>query len=199
MTNTPRQRRKARNRTRILDAATHLIVTQGFENVSLRKIAKRADYSPAGLYKYFNSKNAILQAVHARENQRLIDLLKNVQPNLSPKRHLIEICLLYIQFCLENPAFLTLINNMPSERKSPQQPVPSNSPYMVFYQAVGDWVEDEGITTSNDYDTEAITYALWAQIHGMATLRLNQLKDFEADFDRTNRRTLEIFLKGLRQ
>ena len=43
------------------------------------------------------------------------------------------------------------------------------------------------------------TYALWAQIHGMATLRLNQLKNFEADFDNVNRRTLEIFLNGLKK
>ncbi len=60
-------------------------------------------------------------------------------------------------------------------------------------------MQDKGLTLSDDYDLEAITYALWAQIHGMATLRLNQLKEFEADFETIHRRTLEIFLNGLRQ
>jgi len=199
MTETPRQRRKAKNQASILDAATHLLVTKGFENVSLREIAKQADYSPAGLYKLFDSKMAIIQAVHARENQQLLDLLATVPNTLSPMQRLIELCLLYVQFNLENRAYLTLVNNLSSERKSKQQSVPSNSPYLVFFQAVKGWVQDEAIKLDSDYDIEEITYALWAQTHGMATLRFNQLKDFEADFESTNRRTLEIFFNGLRQ
>lgn len=199
MTETPRQRRKTKSRENILDAATQLIVTKRLENVSLREIAKHADYSPAGLYKHFDSKLAIIQAVHARENQRLLEYLSTVDPELSPMDRLIELCLRYIQFSLENRAFLTLVNNLPSERKSKSQPVPPSSPYIVFYQVVQTWVKDEDINLSKDYGIEEITYALWAQIHGMTTLRLNQLKEFEADFDATNRRTLKIFLNGLRK
>ena len=90
MIETPRQRRKAKNQASILDAATHLLVTKGFENVSLREIAKQADYSPAGLYKLFDSKAAIIKAVHARENQQLLDLLATVPNTLSPMQRLIE-------------------------------------------------------------------------------------------------------------
>lgn len=199
MTGTPSQRRKAKNQASILDAATHLLVSKGFENVSLREIAKLADYSPAGLYKLFDSKAAIIKAVHARENQRLLDLLATVPNTLSPMQRLIELCLMYVQFNLENHAYLVLVNNLSSGRKSKQQSVPSNSPYLVFFQAVKAWVQDEAITLDSDYDIEEITYALWAQTHGMATLRLNQLKDFEADFEGTNRKTLEFFFNGLRQ
>jgi AcrR family transcriptional regulator len=196
---TPRQRRKAKNRTIILDAATHLIVTKGFENVSLRDIAKNADYSPAALYKYFRSKVEIMQAVSNRENQKLLDLLGTVGLNLSPQERLVKLCLLYIQFSLENQAFLALVNNLPSGRRSKQQPVSPGSPYLVFYQAVQTWVHDENITLPPNYDIEDVTYALWTQIHGMATLRSSQLKDFEADFEATNRRTIEIFLNGLQK
>lgn len=196
---TPRQRRKAKNRTAILDAATHLIVTKGFENVSLREIARTADYSPAGLYKYFSGKMEIIQAVSARENHKLIEILSSVPSDLSPKKRLVELCLLYIRFSLENHAFLTLINNLPSGRRSKDQPVPPDSPYLVFYRAVETWVQADGIPLPPDYDVEDITYALWTQIHGMATLRFSQLRDFEADFEATNRRTIEIFLNGIQK
>jgi len=196
---TPRQKRKAKNRTVILDAATHLIVTKGFENVSLREIAKNADYSPAALYKYFRSKVEIMHAVSNRENQKLLDLLGTVGLNLSPQERLVELCLLYIQFSLENQAFLALVNNLPSGRRSKQQPVPPSSPYLVFYQAVQTWVRHENVTLPSNYDIEDVTYALWTQIHGMATLRVSQLKDFEADFETTNRRTIEIFLNGVQK
>jgi hypothetical protein len=62
---------------------------------------------------------------------------------------------------------------------------------------VQNWVQDEGIILPPNYDIEDISYAIWSQIHGMATLRFKQLKDFEADFEGTNRRSIEIFLNGI--
>lgn len=199
MADTPRQRRKIQNRNKILDAAANLIISRGYENTSLRQIAKKADYSPAAIYKYFPSKEDIFLSLSSRENRKLLELLDTVDRSLPPKMIVIELCLLYIQFCLETPSFLTLINNLPSERRAKEQPVPPHSPYLVFLEAVQSWVDQEKIKLPENYDAEDITYALWSQIHGMATLKLNQLKDFEADFDRTNRQTLEIFLSGIQQ
>lgn len=199
MAQTPRQRRKAKSRESILDAAARLIVTKGYENVSLREIAKLSDYSPAGLYKHFDSKMAIIQAVQERENGKLLEFLATVDANISPEDHLIELCMRYIRFGLDNRVFVTLINNLSSERKSKAQPVPTGSPYLVFFQAVHSWTEAESIVNNPDYGLEEITFALWSLIHGMTTLRLNQLKDFEADFDSATRNTLKIFFNGLRQ
>jgi len=199
MTDTPRQRRKRQNRNKILDAAANLIISQGYENTSLREIAKKADYSPAAIYKYFPSKEDLFLSLSSRENRKLLELLDTVDRSLPPKMIVIELCLLYIQFCLETPSFLTLINNLPSERKAKEQPVPPLSPYLVFLESVQIWSEKDKIRLPEDYDTEDITYALWSQIHGMATLRLSQLKDFEADFESTNRQTLEIYLSGVQK
>jgi len=197
MTDTPRKRRRIKNEAGILDAAADLIIAKGLENVSLRDIARCADYSPAGLYKYFDSKAAIIQAVLARENQQLRALLETVPSSLPPAQRLIELCMSYIDHCLRNRAYLILVNSLSSERKSIDQPVSAASPYLQFIKAVHDWVQAESIPIHQDYGLEEITYGLWSQIHGMATLRLNQLKDFDADFDTVNRRTIKYFLKGL--
>jgi AcrR family transcriptional regulator len=199
MTDTPRSRRKARNRAAILDAAAGLIIAKGLENVSLRDIAKKADYSPAGLYKYFSGKEAIIRAVQRRENQKLLALLDAVPPDLNPLQRLVKLCMLYIEFSLGNQAYLTLVNNLPSERKSKQQPVPDDSPYAIFYKAVQAWSQSEHIQMHADFGPEEITYSLWAQIHGMATLQLNQLRYFEADFESINRRSIRIYLKGIQK
>lgn len=199
MKETTRERRRERNKNAILDTATELIQSDGIENVSLREIAKHADYSPAGLYKYFDSKAAIIRAVQARENQKLIELLQTVSGELSPTQRLVELSLLYIQYSLGNSVYLVLINSLPSGRKTKEQAVPATSPYVLFLNAVDAWGQHEGIEFQPDYGLEEITYTLWALIHGMATLRLNQLKDFEADFQSVNRRSVELFLNGLRQ
>ena len=194
----PRQRRKAKNQANILDATTQLIITKGFDNVSLRDIAKHADYSPAGLYKLFDSKAAIIKAVLVRHNEMLLEQLKTVQADIPHTQRLIQLCMEYIRFSLENPAFLILLNNLPSGRSSKQEGIPASSPYRVFYQAVKDWIKSESIKVTTKYNVEEITYALWAQIHGMATLRSGQLKDFEADFENADQLTFEIFLYGIK-
>lgn len=55
----------------ILDAARELFVTEGYQNVSIRKIAERIEYSPAALYGYFPSKDDIFFAL-AEEGFRLL-------------------------------------------------------------------------------------------------------------------------------
>jgi AcrR family transcriptional regulator len=55
----------------ILDAARELFVAEGFQNVSIRKIAERIEYSPAAIYGYFPSKNDIFFAL-AEEGFRLL-------------------------------------------------------------------------------------------------------------------------------
>src|SRR4029077_14720159 len=55
----------------ILDAARELFVTEGYSNVSMRKIADRVEYSPAALYSYFPSKDDIFFAL-AEEGFRLL-------------------------------------------------------------------------------------------------------------------------------
>src|SRR5215510_3902570 len=58
-------------RRSILDAARELFVSEGYQNVSIRKIAERIEYSPAAIYSYFPSKDDIFFAL-AEEGFRLL-------------------------------------------------------------------------------------------------------------------------------
>ena len=199
MSKKPQERRREKTKNFILDTAAELIITKGVDNTSLREIAKQADYSPAALYKYFDSKNAIIQAVQIRENQNLIEKLQTVPGDISPTHRLVELCLLYIQFSVENNIYLILINSLSSDRKTKEDAVPAESPYILFLSAVQAWTQSERIQLRPDYGIEEITYTLWSLIHGMATLRISQLKNFDADFQTVNRRSIELFLSGLQQ
>jgi len=55
----------------ILDAARDLFVAEGYQNVSIRKIADRIEYSPAAIYSYFPSKDDIFFAL-AEEGFRIL-------------------------------------------------------------------------------------------------------------------------------
>src|SRR5690348_12119305 len=58
-------------RRSILDAARELFVSEGFQNVSIRKVAERIEYSPAAIYGYFPSKDDIFFSL-AEDGFRLL-------------------------------------------------------------------------------------------------------------------------------
>ena len=57
------QRNRGRTRDAILTAARELFVSEGYGNVSMRKIGERIEYSPAAIYSYFPSKDDIFFAL----------------------------------------------------------------------------------------------------------------------------------------
>src|SRR5687767_11066470 len=65
------QRDRDRLQQSILTAARELFITEGYRNVSMRKIADRIEYSPAAIYSYFPAKDDIFFAL-AEEGFRLL-------------------------------------------------------------------------------------------------------------------------------
>ena len=57
------ERERASTARAILDAARELFVAEGYQNVSIRKIAEKIEYSPAAIYSYFPSKDDIFLAL----------------------------------------------------------------------------------------------------------------------------------------
>jgi AcrR family transcriptional regulator len=68
----------ARTRERILDISLELFTAQGYEKTSLREIAEQLGFSKAAIYYHFESKEAILMALHMRLHALGLDALRNV-------------------------------------------------------------------------------------------------------------------------
>lgn len=106
-------------RRAILDAARDLFVSEGYQNVSIRKIAERIEYSPASIYSYFPAKDDIFFAL-AEEGFRLLHAsrppegLDDVLTPLERIRHMFRG--LY-QFSVDHPEYFAL---MFVERKVPR-------------------------------------------------------------------------------
>ena len=97
----------------ILDAARELFVAEGFQNVSIRKIAERIEYSPAAIYGYFPSKDDIFFAL-AEEGLRLLGDPSAVRqdPNLSDAAPLDRVRAMFwrlYEFSREQPQYFALI------------------------------------------------------------------------------------------
>ncbi|MFN7055229.1 TetR/AcrR family transcriptional regulator [Hyphomonas sp.] len=56
----PAERRRQKVRTAILDAAERVFAKEGEAGLSIRRLAEEIDYSPAAIYKYFGSKEELV-------------------------------------------------------------------------------------------------------------------------------------------
>src|SRR5258708_38249037 len=59
-------------RSHILDAARSIVVRQGFDALSMRKIAEEVGYSPASLYLHFSGRDAIAHALCSEAHAQLL-------------------------------------------------------------------------------------------------------------------------------
>jgi AcrR family transcriptional regulator len=194
----PRKKRKARTRQEILDGALALINEQGPDNFSLRALAKRVDYSPAGLYEYFENKDEIIAAVCAQSDQKLRRFLKQVPTDLPPTTYLVELGKAYIQFALQNEEqFMLMFSRVRESERIPYELVSADETYRIVLNAVQSAIDSGYLYSRPDFGCDEIAYGLWALVHGMAVMQLTNLKYIDYDFERADRAVLEAFIAGL--
>jgi AcrR family transcriptional regulator len=98
-------------RRAILDAARDLFVSEGFQNVSIRKIADRIEYSPAALYGYFPSKDDLFFALAEEGFRLLFGKPSSVEPAqaLPPLERIRTIFWRLYQFSCDHPQYFALM------------------------------------------------------------------------------------------
>jgi AcrR family transcriptional regulator len=203
----PHERRQQKTREAILTTALELIVEKGPDGLSLREIARRIDYSQAGLYEYFENKDEIIQAACSEADARLRAYLKAVPAGeYSPQDYLLELGEAYLNFARQNPEhyqFLFIYRDLRPDLEAPrfERPedfyIPTDDTFMIIYNAVQSAIDTGVIHTTPGFQTMEISFSLWALGHGLASLeaRLRELAPF--DFDHIARMTFEHYLKSL--
>jgi AcrR family transcriptional regulator len=78
-----RERKKAATRTAILQAAQDLFLERGFDAVSVREIADRADVSPTTVFAHFPQKEALLFHEEDAQRKRLVAAVQDRQEGQS--------------------------------------------------------------------------------------------------------------------
>jgi AcrR family transcriptional regulator len=177
--------RKARQRKflrqEILEAASELFVKEGYENVSMRRIADKIEYSPTTIYLYFKDKAELLEQVCQETFARLSLLLARIQeqpgdPVARLKRGLIA----YIRFGLENPHHYraTLMMPLPDSFDAREYKKP-DSPGMQAFDFMRRCVYDcISAGEFRNVDAELVCQTFWAGIHGVTSLLITHEKGF---------------------
>ena len=195
-----REKRHQRTRKDILDAARHLVMQKGVDGLSMRAIARRIDYSPAGLYEYFSGKDEIVQAICWEGHQRLTRALLSARdPQAAPAEQLLTIGLAYIAFALSHADYYLLMFTNPPAPASVEGMLTDESAYTVLLQVIEQGIASGDFITRPGLDRDEMAYNAWALVHGAAMLRITYLMELPHDFDHADRQALQNFTRGLRR
>jgi AcrR family transcriptional regulator len=192
---TPRERRYQKTRQAILQAALDVLSEKGVEGLSLRAVAQRIDYSPAGLYEYFKSKDELMTAVCQEGFEQLGDYLNQVPADLPPAERLAQLGLAYLNFARQNRAhFLLIFTTISPSQIAPDQ-LSAETPFHNLLPTVQALIDASQIDLPPGYGAPELAYVLWSLVHGMAMLELTPYRSATFDLAAVQGWVIEKFLR----
>lgn len=179
---TRRARQRAQLRQEILDAARDILVREGFEHLSLRKVADRIEYSPTAMYLHFDDKRDLVYHLSQDTFARLVEELAPLEAEFKdPLVRLRAAMRRYIEFGLRHPQhYLAAFVAVPPE-PLPDEVAKYNDPESAGMQLVALLrsivVSCMDARRIRKVGPDVTTRALWSALHGVTSM-LIQLPHF---------------------
>lgn len=200
-----REREKSETRDKILDAARELFITEGYEGVSMRRVAEKIEYSPTAIYVHFADKNELFHELCQQDYSRLAEVFQSSAMSMDPVERLRQIGRTYIGFGVRYPnhyrfMFMTPHPAIePNEEECEKKGNPELDAYAFLKWAVQQAI-DAGRLREELVDAELVSQTVWAAVHGVISLNIAKCKDAWVDWRPAQDRAetmLDAIMRGL--
>ena len=161
-------------RGEILEATERLLIETGSEEaVSIRAVADAIGVTPPAIYRHFHDKATLLFEVCSAHFERMDRYIFDAASQLDdPVAVLCQRAQAYVHFAQENPEHYRIMF-MGRAQLTPLQyaddMLVGTGSFAHFVQCVEACIEAERFRPELD-DAHAVTLALWAVVHGLASL-----------------------------
>ena len=158
----------------ILDHARHLLVSDGYEALSMRKIAASAGCSATSIYLHFASKDALTHALISEGMADLyVTLTAAAEAADTPAERLDALSHAYVRFGLGRPEYYEVMFQLHPERMA-RYPAEdyrrARRNVDLFRDALAAGVADGSLSPPSPPDVAAAV--LWTALHGLVSLSL---------------------------
>ena len=172
------RRAREKEQLQILFAARELFVNEGYENISMRKIASKIEYSPTTIYLYFKDKADLLDSVCKETLLNLLNTLEQLKKdNTDPVKTLRKSGKAYVEFGLKYPQDYKLtfvIRPQFQKGLGLQEGSVGEKVFNYLREMVSECIQQEIFRQA---DVETTGQVLWSAVHGV-TLLLIDFPDF---------------------
>jgi AcrR family transcriptional regulator len=177
-----REREKVETREKILDAARELFIAEGYDGVSMRKIADKIEYSPTAIYVHFADKDQLFLEICHEDFRRLAQSLIVLAEIADPVERLRKIGLAYIEFGHKHPNHYRTMFMTPhpptlkSEVALAGKGNPEEDAYEFLRVTVAE-IMQTGAFREELKDPDLVAQTLWAGVHGVIALQIAKSED----------------------
>lgn len=166
-----RDRERLEMRRAILDAARETAAREGWQAVTIRRVAEKIEYSPPTIYEYFESKEALIEELSHEGFRRLLDGLRAARDaRTDPRERMWSMGDAYWNFVWTHPELYQCISGLGGVNFcGPEHEHPHAEGKQVFelFCEVLRAVLPAG-TAAEDLEGKVIT--LWSLFHGFIAL-----------------------------
>jgi AcrR family transcriptional regulator len=166
-----RTREKQELRHQILRAARQIAVNEGWQAVTIRKIADQVEYSPAAIYEYFESKEAIIRTLMDEGFRTLLAELESLRvEETQPIAYVGTIGQAYWRFAWQNPELYQIMHGLGGVPfGTAEAPGEAKKIFEFVKDAVRAAREELGISSPV---TDEMIEIVWAMLHGLVSLSM---------------------------
>jgi AcrR family transcriptional regulator len=198
-----RDREKSELRGKILDAARELFVEQGYDAVTMRKVAERIEYSATAIYLHFADKEALLREIVGADFAALAAQFHRLARIDDPIERLVRVGRAYVEFGLAHPNHYRLMFG--ARPGPPHEPPPATAgdpqqdAYAFLRSVVVDAMEKKCLRPELR-DPDLVAQVLWSGVHGIVSLQIDHAHATHLSMRKARdltALTLEVLMRGL--
>jgi AcrR family transcriptional regulator len=168
---TRERRERARRGTRqnILTAAREIAAGEGWQGVTMRKVAELIEYSPPTIYEYFNSKDDILLALRTEGFEQFANYLRiAMESEADPRERLLKMGDAYWDFAMQNPELYQITHGLNGAPLHCAESVGSiEKAFEMAATALNEWARSQDFVLQ---EVDGLVDILRSCIHGLVTL-----------------------------
>ncbi|WP_306352804.1 TetR/AcrR family transcriptional regulator [Flavobacterium sp. '19STA2R22 D10 B1'] len=166
------QRLKEETRSNILDAACYIVKEEGWQGLSMRKIADRIEYTAPIIYEYFANKEAILQELTTKGFVLLTKDLEKAKASAETAPEQLEaMWLAYWDFAFANREMYQLMYGV--EMTCCNQKTPEvEAPFKLFTSVITELLQKNNPEECTDSNIKQKHFTFFAVIHGLISINM---------------------------
>jgi AcrR family transcriptional regulator len=164
-TSTRRARERAKTRERIIEAALHVLETDGITALTIRRIATDVEYSAPVVYQHFANKDALLLELVAHGHRLMLTEFREAAEEPDTDRRMTRIASEYVRFAGEHPHLYRVMNDPVvdgDERRRVVEPAID-----LLKELLTSWSAAHDVVLA---DPDQACEIVWGTLHGIASL-----------------------------
>lgn len=166
-----RERERQELRQSILTAARDIAAREGWQAVTIRKVAEAIEYTPPMIYEYFASKEELLLTLLCEGFRQVGQIIQAIQARGgSPEHVLMQVALAYWRFAFTSPELYQVMHGLGGVPfGTSQTPPEAQSVFAAVREVVHAVMSAHGVQRP---DLDGDVDILWSTLHGLISLTM---------------------------